>query len=205
MCTRAWVCASVSPLILYKGTAWTRTKEQLNISTAAGSVSLCLCVGAYAFVCAHMPVEHYRCNSVFMCLCMQSPMCSEGKVWCTIRSSPMPLLWGHYYLKLIWCTSMYANPYTPIWSLEVDPDVWMPSGFVTVPLSDPRVQKQLESGIHLFLQWFTNTLYLHCHSSQIHASTSRYVDKKPPPEKQEAKRWKVHWFNCRDVKGQMLL
>lgn len=72
---------------------------------------------------------------------------------------------------------MYLNPYTPIGSLEVDPDIWMLPGFVTVPLSDPEVQKQLESGIHLFLQWFTNTLYLHCPSSHIHASTPRYVDK----------------------------
>lgn len=109
------------------------------------------------------------------------------------QSIPVPLLRGHHYLKGIWCTSMYSNPYTPIGSLEVDPDIWMLPGFVTVPLSDPEVQKQLESGIHLFLQWFTNTLYLHCPSSHIHASTPRYVDKK---QEEEAKKWKTHWYNC---------
>lgn len=59
--------------------------------------------------------------------------------------------------------------------LGMDPEVWIPWGIVTVPLSDPGVQKQSERGIHLFRQWFTNTLYLCCHGSHSHASTPRHA------------------------------
>lgn len=106
------------------------------------------------------------------------------------QSIPVPLLRGHHYLKGIWCTSMYTHR-----QFGGGPR-YMNAGFVTVPLSDPEVQKQLESGIHLFLQWFTNTLYLHCPSSPIHASTPRYVDKKQEEEEEEAKKWKTHRYNC---------
>ena len=70
----------------------------------------------------------------------------------------------------------------------MDPEVWIPWGIVTVPLSDPGVQRQLERGIHLFLQWFTNTLYLSCRGSHSSASTPRYAWR-------ENKSAKVQWKN----------
>ena len=120
--------------------------------------TFCICVCAFA------------CVDAFVCVQVCSLHCAVSvghKSTITV-----PLLPGHYYLKGIWCTFTHTHTNK---KLGMDPEVWIPSGIVTVPLSDPGVQEQLERGIHLFLQWFTNTLYLCCQGSHSRASTPRYA------------------------------
>lgn len=125
---------------------------------------VCVLVGLCIYTCAHMDAF---VRSV--CVHIHSPHCAINVVHkSTITSSPVPLLPVHYYLKGIRCTLTQTQTHAQ----EVggrDTEVWMPAGIVTVPLSDPGVQKQLEKGIHLFLQWFTNTLYLCWPSSHRYA------------------------------------
>lgn len=49
-------------------------------------------------------------------------------------------------------TLMLTHKHTHTHPSGTDPEVWIPSGIVTVPLSDPGVLKQVERGIHLFLR-----------------------------------------------------
>lgn len=113
----------------------------------------------------------------------------------TRRPRPAFLLPGYQYLK---GPAMYlpAHRRTQMYTKRTRGWGWTqrygdPWGIVTVPLSDPGVQQQSEGGIHLFRQWFTNTLYLCCRGSHSRAGTPGYAWRGGGKHRQ--KKWKEPW------------